>query len=289
MRIANVDDRLVIVRDGKSVDVERATGARFSAAPQEIFERWDEFVDWAAAAEFDLSTAPDFDPEQTGPPVTHPRQVFAIGLNYREHAAEANENAPSHPPVFTKFPTSITSARAVVELPSDTVDWEVELVVVIGKRAYRVPESDAWGYVAGLTIGQDLSERTVQLRPPLPQFSFAKSFPGFSPIGPELVTIDELADPDDVALSCSVGGDILQHGRTSQMIFSIPRLIAELSAGCVLLPGDLIFTGTPAGVGVARTPQRFLKPGEVLVTEIEGLGRMSNPLVAAPHYAAYPA
>jgi 2-keto-4-pentenoate hydratase/2-oxohepta-3-ene-1,7-dioic acid hydratase in catechol pathway len=171
-----------------------------------------------------------------------------------------------------------------VVLPSSWVDWEVELVVVIGSRAQDVPEPDAWRHVAGLTVGQDLSERRIQLTPPAPQFSLGKSFPGFSPTGPVLVTPDEFRDLDDLAIGCAVNGETMQESRTSQMIFSIPRQIAWISAICPLLPGDLLFTGTPSGVGGARNPRRFLAPGEELHSWVEGIGELRNRLVAGPAY-----
>jgi 2-keto-4-pentenoate hydratase/2-oxohepta-3-ene-1,7-dioic acid hydratase in catechol pathway len=142
-----------------------------------------------------------------------------------------------------------------------------------------VSEKDAWRHVAGLTIGQDLSERAVQLAGPVPQFSLGKSYPGFSPIGPVIVTPDEFSDPNDLALGCAVDGEVLQDGRTKDLIFSVPELVARLSAVLPLLPGDVIFTGTPSGVGMARDPQRFLVPGTTLVSTIEGIGELRNPLV----------
>lgn len=274
MRIANVSDRLVIVVGDRAVDVEMASKGLFSSAPQDVYERWDEFVDWALNAV--LPEGVQFDARGASAPVPLPRQVFAIGLNYSEHAAEGGNDNPTFPPTFTKFPTSLTGAHAEVELPTETVDWEAELVVVIGRRAHRVPERDAWKHVAGLTVGQDLSERTSQLRPPVPQFSLGKSFPGFSPTGPWVITVDEVDHPDDLAIGCGIEGEVLQRSRTSMMIFSIPALIEKLSSVCPLLPGDLIFTGTPSGVGVARTPKRFLKPGDVLVTTVEGVGTLST-------------
>jgi 2,4-didehydro-3-deoxy-L-rhamnonate hydrolase len=165
-------------------------------------------------------------------------------------------------------------------LPSESVDWEVELVVVIGARAHRVAEANGWQHVAGLTVGQDVSERVVQYAAGR-QFSLGKSFPGFGPMGPWLVTPDELARPDDLALQCSVNGEIVQKSRTSDMVFSVSQLIAELSAILPLLPGDVIFTGTPEGVGVARQPPRFLKPGDLVESEIEGIGALRNRCVPA--------
>jgi 2-keto-4-pentenoate hydratase/2-oxohepta-3-ene-1,7-dioic acid hydratase in catechol pathway len=159
------------------------------------------------------------------------------------------------------------------------VDWEAELVVVIGRRAHRVASASAWEHVAGLTVGQDLSERTVQLRGDYPQMGLAKSYPGFSPMGPYLVTPDEFEDPDRLALGCSVNGETMQQASTADLVFSVPALIAELSAVLPLDPGDVIFTGTPAGVGMVRKPPRFLQPGDELSTYIEGIGEMRHTFV----------
>jgi 2-keto-4-pentenoate hydratase/2-oxohepta-3-ene-1,7-dioic acid hydratase in catechol pathway len=207
--------------------------------------------------------------------------VFAIGMNYRDHAAEAGLPIPDRPAAFTKFPTCLAGPHADVTLPSPAVDWEVELVVVIGTRAYRVTEGNAWRHVAGLTVGQDLSERVVQWSAG-GQFSLGKSFPGFGPMGPALVTPDELHDPDDLEIGCRVNGDTVQKSRTSDMVFGVARLIAELSAVLPLLPGDVIFTGTPAGIGATRSPARFLQPGDVLTSWIEGLGELRNRFAAEP-------
>src|SRR5206468_253459 len=146
----------------------------------------------------------------------------------------------------------------------------------------QVSPGAAWSHVAGLTVGQDISERELQVLPPAPQqFSLAKSFPAFAPIGPVLVTPDEFADPDDLEIGCSAGGEQLQKARTSDMVFNVSELVAYLSSVLTLFPGDLIFTGTPAGVGFARQPQRFLRVGEELITTIEGIGELRNPLVEA--------
>jgi 2-keto-4-pentenoate hydratase/2-oxohepta-3-ene-1,7-dioic acid hydratase in catechol pathway len=205
--------------------------------------------------------------------------VFAIGMNYAAHAAEAGVKNPTFPPTFTKFPTCLAGPDATVELPTEFVDWEVELVVVVGRHAYEVAEGDGWSYVAGLTVGQDLSERIVQTRPPAPQFSLGKSFPGFGPTGPWIVTPDELDAPDDLALGCAVNGEDVQKSRTSDLIFGVDALINRLSSITPLLPGDLIFTGTPSGVGGTRTPPRFLAPGDELVSTIEGVGTIRTHLV----------
>ncbi|MFI5045005.1 MAG: fumarylacetoacetate hydrolase family protein, partial [Acidimicrobiales bacterium] len=208
-------------------------------------------------------------------PVPRPRQVFAIGLNYRTHAEESGMAVPDVPATFTKFPASLSGPFDDIEIVGTTVDWEVELVVVIGRRADRVGEADAWDHIAGLTVGQDISDRTLQFAAGA-QFSLGKSRRGFGPMGPWVVTTDELDNPDDLGLGCSVDGETVQDARTSDLIFNVPRLIAELSAVLPLLPGDVIFTGTPAGIGATRDPARFLQPGQVLETWVEGIGTIRN-------------
>jgi 2-keto-4-pentenoate hydratase/2-oxohepta-3-ene-1,7-dioic acid hydratase in catechol pathway len=287
MRIGRIDGRLSLLTDDRALDVEKASDGRFAADPDLIFERWDEFAQWAGKRSLDDAVA--FNTRQVGPPVVRPAQVFGIGLNYQAHVAEAGVKPKiTSPAVFTKFVSSITGPYDTVTLPSDRVDWEVELVAVIGRRAHKVAEKDGWSHVAGLTVGQDLSERTVQLAGPVPQFSLGKSYPGFSPIGPAVVSVDEFTDPDDLALSCTLDGEVLQDGRTRDLIFSVPELIARLSAILPLLPGDLIFTGTPSGVGMGRDPERYLPSGGTLVSTVEGIGTLTNHLVAAPrtHSAA---
>ncbi|MEE4598105.1 fumarylacetoacetate hydrolase family protein [Streptomyces sp. DSM 41524] len=278
MRTTTRSGRMCLVTGEAVIDVEQASAGRFSADPLAVFEEWDAFRSWAAKLEptgAHGSTGPDGSVSPT------PRQVFAIGLNYRGHAAEASLAAPESPSVFTKFATALTGPDTQLRLPSGRVDWEAELVVVMGRRAEHVAAGDAWSYVAGLTAGQDYSEREVQSVGPVPQFSLGKSFPGFAPTGPVLVTPDEFADPDDLAIECLVNGESVQKSRTSSMIFPVPELIARLSAVCPLLPGDLIFTGTPAGVGHARTPQRYLRPGDEVITRIEGIGQLRQTCVAA--------
>jgi len=277
MRIANVRGRLTLLADTGGIDVETASAGRFGADPQAVFAQWASFRSWAEGVH-GAAPVPVADAD-LGAPAPRPAQVFGIGLNYRAHAAESGLPLPERPATFTKFPTCITGPYADVTLPSGTVDWEVELVVVIGARAHHVPAHAAWSHVAGLTIGQDLSERVVQWGAG-GQFSLGKSFPGFGPMGPCLVTPDEFPSPDDLELNCRVNDELMQQSRTSDMVFSVPRLIAELSAILPLLPGDVIFTGTPAGVGAARKPPRFLKPGDVLVSQIAGIGTLRNHCVA---------
>lgn len=271
VRFANLAGRAVVVVGDRALDVERESGGRFSSDSQAAFADWAGFTAWAAGLS---GEGEPFAAEQLGAPVPRPGQVFAIGVNYAEHAAEAGYPAEAMPVTFTKFPSCLSGPVTEVELPTDTVDWEVELVVVIGATANRVSRDDAWGYIAGLTVGQDLSERTGQLQGGKPQFSLAKSHRGFGPTGPWLVTPDEFADPSNLEIGCSVSGEQMQLSRTSQLVYDVPELIARLSGVCELSPGDIIFTGTPAGVGNARTPKRFLRAGDVLTSEIEGIGSL---------------
>ena len=281
MRIANLNGRLVLLTaDGAAADVERLSGGRFAADPQAVYDRWSEFRAWAAEIESPPGVA--VAAADLGSPAPAPRQVFGIGLNYRAHAAESGFAAPEVlPPVFTKYASSITGPVSRVRLPEGGhTDWEVELVVVIGYRAEKIAETEAWGHVAGLCVGQDISERITQMQSSAPQFGLGKSFPGFAPMGPWLVTPEEFADPDDLELGCSIDGEEMQKGRTGDLIFSVPALISKLSAVLPLLPGDVIFTGTPAGVGLGRTPQRFLADGEELVSYVEGIGELRQTFYA---------
>jgi len=279
MKLANLDGRATVVTDAGGVDVAAASGGRFGPDVQALYDDWDTFS--AFAADLGIAGAVPIDEAKLGSPAPAPRQVFAIGLNYRAHAEESGMELPTIPATFTKFPACLTGPFADVELSGSTVDWEVELVAVIGARADRVAQADGWAHIAGLTIGQDLSDRTVQFAAGS-QFSLGKSYRGFGPMGPWLVTADSVGDPDDLALGCAIDGEKMQAARTSDLIFSVPRLVAELSAVLPLLPGDVIFTGTPSGVGVMRQPPRFLQPGETLESWIEGIGTIRNRLVEGP-------
>ncbi len=277
MRIASLDNRLALLQADRALDVERASDGRFGSDPQAVYDVWTEFTAWATSA--DTSNAQPLDPAQLGPPVPRPRQVFGIGLNYALHAQEAGLELPPMPLTFTKFPSCIVGPDADVTVATDRVDWEVELVVVIGRTAHTTQAADAWDHVAGVTVGQDISARDVQMIGSPPQFSLGKSFPGFGPTGPWLVTPDALPDRDDLELGCAVNGEQMQHDRTSSMMFSVSEMIARLSAICPLLPGDLIFTGTPAGVGNRMEPPRYLTPGDELVSTIEGIGSITTRFV----------
>jgi 2-keto-4-pentenoate hydratase/2-oxohepta-3-ene-1,7-dioic acid hydratase in catechol pathway len=284
MRLANLDGRAtVLIDETTGVDVATASDGRFGPALSAVYGAWEEFRAWAAEpAVIDAAPRVAIAREQLGSPSPAPRQVFAIGLNYGAHATEAAiEPSEGMPPVFSKWQSSLAGPETTVVLPpGGNTDWEVELVVVVGREARDIDADEAWDVVAGLSVGQDITERIAQMTGPVPQFGLAKSFPGFSPIGPWLVTIDELSDPDDLELGCSLDGETMQLGRTKDLIYSVPRLLANLSQKVELYPGDVVFTGTPGGVGLFRSPQRFIQPGEELVSWVEGIGSIRQSFVA---------
>jgi len=279
VRIGNLSGRAVLLGGGRALDIASASDGRFGPGTLGLLADWSGFLDWARAQTID-ERARAFQDNDLGPCIPDARQVFAIGLNYKDHAEEAGLPIPNSPMVFTKFPSCLAGPRADVPLTSDTVDWEVELVVVVGSGGSDIAASRAMEHVAGYCVGQDISDRRLQFSDKPPQFSLGKSAPAFGPIGPALVPIDEIAAPHDLAIRCDVGEERMQESRTSQLIYAVPELVEYISARCPLLPGDLIFTGTPGGVGSVRDPRRYLKEGEVIRSEIEGLGELSNRCVA---------
>jgi 2-keto-4-pentenoate hydratase/2-oxohepta-3-ene-1,7-dioic acid hydratase in catechol pathway len=273
----NVAGRAALDHEGGWYDLARLSGDPALADPSVAVARHRELHRWqevAAGSDPDGSLAE----ASLGPPVPGPRQVFGIGLNYRDHAAETNATLPPAPLVFTKFPSCIAGPRSEVPLSGPMVDWEVEIVVVIGTECRNVPVADAWSVVAGLTLGQDVSDRAVQFTGTPAQFCLGKSFPAYGPCGPALVSPDAFSDPDDVGLWCEVNGERVQSSRTSALIFPVPVLVAYLSSICTLWPGDLVFSGTPAGVGMARG--RFLAVGDVVTSGAEVIGELCNRCVA---------
>jgi 2,4-diketo-3-deoxy-L-fuconate hydrolase len=278
VRLANLAGRAVLLTGSGVTDVEQASGGRLPADPMGVMRRWDELRDWAAGTS--LSADAPLDEAALGPCVPRPAKVFAIGLNYKDHAAEAGLDTPKQPMVFTKFPSCLVGARADVVLSSNRVDWEVELVVVVGRTCRNLTVANALDAVAGYTVGQDISDRRVQFRDTPAQFCMGKSYDTYGPIGPAVVSLDALPDPNDLALRCDVGDERMQESRTSNLIFSVPELLVDLSAICTLEPGDLIFTGTPSGVGSVRDPRRYLTAGEVITSTIEHLGTLVNRCVA---------
>jgi 2,4-diketo-3-deoxy-L-fuconate hydrolase len=276
-RLVNVDGRAALADASHWFDLAAAGGDPSLADPSVALARHHE-LHGIAARLGGLTPSGLLATTVLGPPVPHPQKVFGIGLNYRAHAAETGATLPPVPLTFTKFPTSIAPPVGPLELSGESVDWEVELVVVIGTGGRHLAVADAWSHVAGLTLGQDISDRVVQRAGVPPQFSLGKSFDGYAPIGPAVVSVDAFADPDDIGLWCAVDGEQVQSSRTSDLIFTVPELVAYLSSICTLTPGDLVFTGTPSGVGMARG--RFLKPGNELVSGAEHLGELRQQCVA---------
>ena len=214
------------------------------------------------------------------PPVPNPAKIICVGLNYRDHAAEVKLELPQHVTIFAKWPNTLIGDGAAIVIPPEShrVDYEAELAFVIGRRAHRVAETDAYDYVGGYTCFNDVSVRDYQMR--TSQWTFGKVFDTHGPCGPFLVTRDEIPDPHALRIRCSIDGEVLQDSNTSQLVFGIPRLMAELSAVMTLEPGDIVATGTPAGVGTSRTPKRWIRPGERVRVEIERIGILENPAVA---------
>ena len=215
------------------------------------------------------------------PPVPDPPKIICLGLNYRDHAAESGAPIPKEPVLFSKYATALIGAGQPIVLPpvSKEVDYEAELVVVVGKRGRPRNEQEAREYVAGYTLGHDVSARDWQLKKDQKQWMVGKTFDTFAPTGPVLVTPDEVPDPHRLAIRLRLNGQTMQDSNTSQMVFSVPAVLAYLAQVFTLEPGDLIFTGTPPGVGFARKPPVFLKGGDVVEVEIEGLGVLRNPVV----------
>ena len=214
-------------------------------------------------------------------PIVRPAKIICIGLNYEDHAAETGREIPEKPVVFAKYPNTIVGPGEPIRIPPITgqVDYEAELVVVIGRAAKNVPEEEALEYVFGYTNGNDVSSRDLQFSEG-GQWTRSKSLDTFAPIGPYVATRDEIPDPQSLSIRCVLNGEVVQDGTTSKMIFSVAELISFLSTGMTLVPGDVIFTGTPAGVGFVRDPELFMKPGDEVTVETEGLGALTNVLEA---------
>jgi 2-keto-4-pentenoate hydratase/2-oxohepta-3-ene-1,7-dioic acid hydratase in catechol pathway len=272
-RLVNVGGRPALEHAGGFYDVARLADDESLATAAACLARSEELHELAARCE---GAEPDgrLDEVVLGPPVPDARQVFGIGLNYKSHAEESGMDLPPAPLTFTKFPSCLAGPTADVALSGAVVDYEAEVVVVIGRTCRDVPDDAAWNVVAGVTAGQDISDREVQLAGSPPQFCLGKSFGAYGPTGPAVVSVDAFENRNDIALRCEVWGEVVQESSTAQLIFSVPKLVSYLSSICMLYPGDLIFTGTPDGVGMARG--RFLAPGDEIVTTVESVGELRN-------------
>jgi 2-keto-4-pentenoate hydratase/2-oxohepta-3-ene-1,7-dioic acid hydratase in catechol pathway len=246
-----------------------------------MFSAWADLIQLEQRLDGVAADAPTLDVAALEAPVPVPRQAFGIGVNYLDHAGESAMVLPDKPLVFPKFSSSIAGPNEAVGTRSQALDWEAELVVVIGSDCYEVPADDALSVIAGYTIGQDLSDRIVQFEGGAnPQFGLGKSAPGFGPIGPWVVSADEIGAEPRLDIRCEVDGTLKQSSNTSHLIFGIPALVAYLSSRVRLHPGDLVFTGTPAGVGWMREPRETLHPGSRIDTTIEGIGTLTTRVIA---------
>lgn len=272
MKIATYEQnriaRIGIVRGETIVD----TG--FARSMIDLIARWDELR--PAFEALDDSAAVPLAEVRLTAPVTRPGKIFAIGLNYADHIAESKMETPQRQVWFTKAQTSINGPFDPILIAKNTftADYEVELVAVIGKRGKHIAAADAAAHVFGYCVGNDVTERMWQHAGP--QWSLGKSFDTHAPIGPWITTADEIADPHALDLRCLVNGELRQSSNTANLVFDLWQQIEHLSAAMTLEPGDLIFTGTPGGVGAAMNPRQFLKAGDVVRCEIDGLGAIEG-------------
>ena len=281
-KLANVSGRSVLVNGDDYFDLAKISEGNVSSDPSQVVNSLGAISKlYEQIDQFDASGS--LKDVQMGPPVTGSRNCFAVGLNYRNHAEESGMEIPPFPMIFTKHTSCINGPFDNIEMRSDIVDYEAELVVVIGKRGKNISNDEAWNHVAGLTVGQDISDRSVQFHATPPQFNLGKSFDTFGPIGPILVSPDQFEDKSSLNLECSVNGELRQKDNTNDLIFDIPYIISYVSEFITLEPGDLIFTGTPAGVGA--TQGKLLKDGDILSTTISGIGTIENKCVRISDHA----
>jgi len=281
MKIAAYENEVYLIRENgekiTGISLANAGGGHLGSDIMSLLGNWDEFSKWAESSA--ISEYPiNIDRAKLQAPLTSSRQIFAVGLNYKSHIAEIKMEA-GKPDIFTKFISSIAAPDAVVKLSGDMVDWEVELVAVIGKGGRNISRQNALSHVAGYMIGQDISDRQKQFAGSAKQFSLGKSYAGYAPIGPWITTMDEISTPLDLALCTILNGQTMQDSRTSLTLNNVDALIEELSSVAELYPGDLIFTGTPGGVGFGRDPHVFIQKGDVLESRIEGLGFIKQSFV----------
>lgn len=273
----NGRSQLVVGPDNSLVDLAEASNGRFSSEPIEAFRRWSEVREFAATV---TDNGRPCNVDELDAPSPWPTQVFGIGLNYRTHAEESGMQIPTSPLTFTKFSSSVAHGNADIPIVGNAIDWEVELVVVIADGGRNIAVGDAWNHVAGVAVGQDISDRALQFASQPPQFSLGKSRKNFSPFGPWLVDAQDIAQRDALHMTCTLNGERVQDTTTDDLIFGVADIVSYLSGIVQLLPGDVVFTGTPGGVGVSRKPPVFLKPGDVLVSTIDGIGSTTNRCVA---------
>ncbi|MEE2682598.1 MAG: fumarylacetoacetate hydrolase family protein [Actinomycetota bacterium] len=281
-RFANINHRSSLVLERSFFDLETISGGRVSSDPMEALNQSDLLHDLSSQLEaFDSSGS--IDNSTLCAPIPRPSNSYGVGLNYQLHIDEASLETPDVPMIFTKFPSCISDPNADLVMRSDQCDYEGELLIVIGPGGKDIHVTEAWDHVLGLAVGQDFSDRSVQFKDSPPQFNLGKSFDTFGPIGPILVSVDSFVDPTDLEITTKVNGEVRQHDRTSNMIFDVPKLISYLSSITSLSTGDIIFSGTPEGVGFRNG--YFLQDGDVVETSIDGIGTLRNRCVRGTDFA----
>lgn len=270
-------DRAVAVIENQYVDLQAAAPTLANDMVSLLAELPENLKKIEDAVER-ASAAGEFVTGELLAPIPRPGKVICIGLNYRDHAVESNAPIPDEPICFSKFSSSVIGPEETIELPAacKTVDYEAELVVVIGRGGRNISREDAFAHIAGYTVGNDVSARDWQIGRPGGQWLLGKTPDTFAPIGPYVVTADKIENPSDLAISLRLNGETMQVSSTKELIFGVDEIIAHISQLFSLEPGDIIFTGTPPGVGMARKPPVFLKEGDVTEVEIEGLGVLKN-------------
>ena len=272
-RLANINDRAVLIDSTDFYDIATISDGQLGPDPMAAI------ADVAALHTLaeglgQIEPTGSLNGTELGPPIPRPRNSFGIGLNYGSHVAEADMEVPEVPLVFTKFPSCIVGPTADVELRCDTADYEAELVVVIGRSGRDIYPANSWDHIAGVMAGQDISDRALQFAAKPPHFDLGKSRDTYGPTGPWLTSTDLLEDRDNLQIICNVNDERRQDDSSANMIFGIPELVAYLSTIATLAPGDMIFTGTPEGVGLAQG--KYLKPGDIVTTAISGVGTLTN-------------
>ena len=275
-KLANIKGRAALLNEESFYDLEKISEGNLSHDTTDALFHLEELDELNNKLKDSEATGKISEAEFDAP-VSFPKNCYAVGLNYRNHAEEANMTIPEVPMVFTKHTSCLVGATADVEMRSNYVDYEAELVVVIGLSGKDISKDQAWNHVAGLCVGQDISDRPAQFASTPPMFNLGKSFDTFGPVGPALVSPDSLPNKESLVIECKVNDEIRQNDNTDDLIFDVPTIISYLSEIVTLNTGDVIFTGTPGGVGVSQG--KFLKDGDIITTSIEGLGTLTNKCV----------
>ena len=275
-KLANVNGKSSLIFGESYYDINTISQGKISSDPSEVLDSLNDLHELSSKIDNYEATG-SIESSLLGAPITNSRNCFAVGLNYKAHAEESGMEIPPFPMVFTKHTSCIVGPFNEIQMRSDIVDYEAELVVVIGKKGKNITKDNAWEHVAGLTVGQDISDRAVQFHATPPQFNLGKSFDTFGPIGPFLVSPDLVTNKDSVQIECYVNDELRQESSTDDLIFTVPDIISYISEFLTLTPGDLIFTGTPSGVGA--TQGKLLKHGDIVTTSIKEIGTIKNKCV----------